>query len=145
MTSFQTVMSRNAFVKDSLGFTNIDVQALLNALGCTYIWELCRGRAIKYNPINDIVVCYISMTSKITYRDYAEDNGFVMYQGEGLKGDQVMTHGNRLLAPEHTIVLLVVCTGNGNWFYRTGVRVEAPRYEVDGTGRHVYHFKIQLM
>jgi hypothetical protein len=144
--SFQTVESRNEFVKDTLKFTHVEPRHLLDVLGYTHLQEVYRGRAIKYNALHNIAVCYISMTSETGYRDYFEEEGFVMYQGEGQRGDQVMTRGNRLLEPENTAVMIIVCTGDGNWFYRTGLRIGPPRYGPNESGnRQVYHFKIEVL
>jgi hypothetical protein len=145
MTSFQTVNSRVEFVENHLGFTRIELNALLTALGYTAQIQIC-SPGIQFNTLNDIIVCYISMTPQVIYRDYSEEQGFIMYQGEGRKGDQVMTRGNRRLEPENTPVLLIACTGEGNWFYRLGTRIEKPRYGLsDALDRNVYRFKIQLM
>lgn len=144
--NMHTVAERIEYVRNVMGFFPTTTDAIESVLDIHDFKRICSRTAINY--VNGIITCYISMTSPHGYEDYCPKTGVIMYSGEGKpeKGDQKATsYGNSLLIPNNA-VLVLVCAGEGQWFFRTGVRVTGSTYGwCEKTKRMVFHFKIKLV
>ncbi|MHA2245260.1 MAG: hypothetical protein ACXADY_09875 [Candidatus Hodarchaeales archaeon] len=109
------------------------------------------SRSQKFHPEGHIVIC-AKLSSQTIYSDHFDEEGLLHYTGEGQKGDQTLTKGNKAIYESNQtgklIFLFKKHNEGGNWEFMGPVKFQdyytSQQPDIDGNNRLVYIFRLLL-